>query len=202
MVEVLALSPSLKKSLKVGSTCVPGMTLKAADASDLIGAVQDAVDQLDHVSLNDRISLPPTTTQTLRANDEDFAEFRKAETVGDDSIHAAVPLASKKAGAEIDIEKRFVSPKDFDLLKVIGMGAFGKVLQVRNRKSHTIHAMKIISKRLLRRKTGYIENIVTEQAIMARVRHPFVVTMHCSFQTREKLFLVMDFLAGGKVPCQ
>ena len=31
--------------------------------------------------------------------------------------------------------KRYLSPKDFELLKVIGMGAFGKVLQVRNKKS-------------------------------------------------------------------
>ena len=50
--------------------------------------------------------------------------------------------------------KRFLSPKDFELLKVIGMGAFGKVLQVRNKKSKQILAMKVISKRLLNRKSS------------------------------------------------
>jgi hypothetical protein len=92
---------------------------------------------------------------------------------------------------------RYVTPKDFELLKVVGMGSFGKVLQVKNRRTGTVHAMKIISKRLLRRKAGYVGNILAEQSIMARVRHPFVVAMHCSFQTKEKLFLIMDFLAGG-----
>jgi p70 ribosomal S6 kinase len=95
--------------------------------------------------------------------------------------------------------KRYVSTKDFELLKVIGMGAFGKVLQVRNKYSGQVLAMKVISKRLLQRKTGYVENIRAERDILTRVRHPFVVSMHCSFQTSEKLFIIMDFLAGGEL---
>ena len=94
---------------------------------------------------------------------------------------------------------RFVSPKDFELLKVIGMGAFGKVLQVRNKKTRQILAMKVISKRRLRKKSGYIENVMAEREILTKVRHPFVVSMHCSFQTKEKLFIIMDFLAGSEL---
>ena len=94
---------------------------------------------------------------------------------------------------------RFVTPRDFDLLKVIGMGAFGKVLQVRHKHTNRILAMKVISKRLLRKKSGYVENIQAERKILTRVRSPFVVTMHCSFQTKEKLFIIMDFLAGGEL---
>jgi serine/threonine protein kinase len=95
--------------------------------------------------------------------------------------------------------KRFASPKDFELLKVIGMGAFGKVLQVRHKYSKQVMAMKIISKRLLNRKSAYVENIRAERDILTRVKHPFVVQMHCSFQTSEKLFIVMDYLAGGEL---
>ena len=74
--------------------------------------------------------------------------------------------------------KRFVSAKDFELLKVIGMGAFGKVLQVKNKKTKQVLAMKVISKRLLKRKASYVENIQAERNILTRVRHPFVVMMH------------------------
>jgi tRNA A-37 threonylcarbamoyl transferase component Bud32 len=94
---------------------------------------------------------------------------------------------------------RFVTAKDFDLLKVIGMGAFGKVLQVRHKHTQQILAMKVISKRLLRKGRGYVENVLAERKILTRVRSPFVVTMHCSFQTREKVFIIMDFLAGGEM---
>jgi p70 ribosomal S6 kinase len=106
------------------------------------------------------------------------------------------PVASSIESSD---RTRYVTPKDFELLKVIGMGAFGKVLQVRNKQSKKIVAMKVISKRLLKRKSGYIENIRAERDIMTKIRHPFVVTMHCSFQTRDKLFIIMDFLAGGEL---
>ena len=103
------------------------------------------------------------------------------------------------AAVATDTSKDFVTPKDFELLKVIGMGAFGKVLQVRNKQSSQILAMKIISKRQLKKKSDYIENVQAERNILKRVNHPFVVKMHCSFQTREKLFILMDFLAGGEL---
>jgi Protein kinase domain len=176
--------------------------------------MEDAVDQLD------RGDHPKGTTLT---KDEDFDAFlRRAsktidapasssssttDTTGTASttasaVHEPV-LTGENGGSSSSVPipqpQRYVSPKDFELLKVIGMGSFGKVLQVRNKSTGTIHAMKIISKRLLRRKTGYVDNILVEQAIMARVRHPFVVQMHCSFQTRDKLFLIMDFLAGGEL---
>ncbi|GKY91636.1 hypothetical protein MPSEU_000135500 [Mayamaea pseudoterrestris] len=95
--------------------------------------------------------------------------------------------------------KRFVQPNDFQLLKVIGMGAFGKVLQVRNKHNQQVLAMKVISKRLLNRKEGYVENVRAERDILTRVKHPFVVQMHCSFQTKDKLFIIMDYLAGGEL---
>mmetsp|Transcript_31230 Transcript_31230/g.64944 ORF Transcript_31230/g.64944 Transcript_31230/m.64944 type:complete len:761 (-) Transcript_31230:99-2381(-) len=107
---------------------------------------------------------------------------------------------NKKNGKDNQQCKRFVAPKDFELLKVIGMGSFGKVLQVRNRHSSQILAMKVISKRLLKRKVSYVENVLAERNILTKIaNHPFIVTMHCSFQTREKLFIIMDFCAGGEL---
>ena len=116
-----------------------------------------------------------------------------AKTNGDGHLALANPN-----GNPVDT-KRFVSPKDFVLNKVIGMGAFGKVLQVRNKYNNQVLAMKIISKRLLNRKSGYVENIRAERDILTRVKHPFVVQMHCSFQTSDKLFIIMDYLAGGEL---
>ena len=118
--------------------------------------------------------------------------------VEEDSVASATRTTSNESPLLTD-RTRYVTPKDFELLKVIGMGAFGKVLQVRNKQSKQIAAMKVISKRLLKRKSGYIENIRAERDIMTKIRHPFVVTMHCSFQTRDKLFIIMDFLAGGEL---
>jgi serine/threonine protein kinase len=60
--------------------------------------------------------------------------------------------------------------------------------------------MKVISKRLIQRRGSYVENMLAERNILTRIaNHPFIVTMHASFQTREKLFIVMDFCAGGEL---
>ena len=100
----------------------------------------------------------------------------------------------------------YVTAKDFKLLSVIGLGSFGKVLLVQNKRNHNTYAMKCMSKRLLIRKdnvkssSNYVENILVEKRVMEKIRsHPFIVTMHCSFQSKTKLFIVMDFLSGGEL---
>ena len=62
------------------------------------------------------------------------------------------PSASRGPGVKTKPKNNFIAPQEFELLKVIGMGAFGKVLQVRNRHSNKVLAMKVISKRLIKRK--------------------------------------------------
>eukprot|EP00934_Nitzschia_sp_Nitz4_P007458 Nitzschia sp. Nitz4//scaffold22_size323478//70706//72853//NITZ4_000512-RA/size323478-processed-gene-0.12-mRNA-1//1//CDS//3329542950//7448//frame0 len=173
----------------------------------------DACDFVDHELTN-----PPSgpgkdadfksfaaTAETLETVtvEEAIQNANEADTSVDKTQEALPDLKEeehkKEEKAAFDPNKRFVTAKDFELLKVIGMGAFGKVLQVKNRQSGQILAMKVISKRLLKRKAGYIENVQAERNILTRVKHPFVVTMHCSFQTKEKLFIIMDFLAGGEL---
>ena len=137
------------------------------------------------------ISNGTNNTQDVSAAD-DKTDSNKDNNV--DSIDAPSNTNESKPN------KNFIAPKDFELLKVIGMGAFGKVLQVRNRHSNKVLAMKVISKRLIKRKLSYVENILAERNILKKIEnHPFIVTMHASFQTREKLFIIMDFCAGGEL---
>jgi len=125
---------------------------------------------------------------------------------GDETKDASVQEDPAQNGNSIEskreLENRYVTPRDFELLRVIGLGSFGKVLQVRNKLNQDVLAMKVMSKRLLLRKDGktsYVDNIQVEKRVMSKIQHPFIVTMHCSFQTKTKLFLVMDYLAGGEL---
>jgi serine/threonine protein kinase len=130
--------------------------------------------------------------------DDDIVENTTSTTT---TTITTTPTVASSSSSPPPLPPRFVSPKDFELLKVIGMGAFGKVLQVRNKCTQHIYAMKIISKRLLYKKgTSVIDNVLVERNILQRISsHPFIVTMQCSFQTREKLFIIMDYLAGGEL---
>ena len=90
------------------------------------------------------------------------------------------------------------SPAQFELLKVIGQGSYGKVFLVKKTTGNDIgclYAMKVLRKATLkvrdRMRTKAERNILTE------VEHPFIVKLHYAFQTEGKLYLVLDFMRGG-----
>jgi ribosomal protein S6 kinase beta len=91
-----------------------------------------------------------------------------------------------------------IGPQHFELLKLIGEGAFGKVIMVRNRLNQELYAMKVITKKLIRKKNN-IDYMKSERDILTKINHPFIVNLCFAFQTEQRLFLVMDFLGGGEL---
>jgi p70 ribosomal S6 kinase len=187
-------------SFAAGGTTLETETVQAAKESAAAAVKATANNNTTTTNNNTNTSKSTTSISTCTTTTTTIPEDPKHQLVDDQN--QPLPMQEQGQGQEHPSRSpnhRFVSPKDFELLKVIGMGAFGKVLQVRNKQSGQVLAMKIISKRLLKRKSGYVENVQAERNILTRVKSPFVVRMHCSFQTKEKLFIIMDFLAGGEL---
>uniref|UniRef100_A0A6I8P4P0 Ribosomal protein S6 kinase n=1 Tax=Ornithorhynchus anatinus TaxID=9258 RepID=A0A6I8P4P0_ORNAN len=89
-------------------------------------------------------------------------------------------------------------PSQFELLKVLGQGSFGKVFLVRKvtqPDSGHLYAMKVLKKATLKVRDRVRTKM--ERDILADVNHPFVVKLHYAFQTEGKLYLILDFLRGG-----
>ncbi|KNC84042.1 AGC/AKT protein kinase [Sphaeroforma arctica JP610] len=109
------------------------------------------------------------------------------------SGQAHVRVTFKKA------DTRKLTVDDFDLLMVIGKGSFGKVLQVKKKDTNRIYAMKILKKgHLIER--DELEHTKSERAILAKNNNcPFLVGLKFSFQTPEKLYLVLDYINGGEL---
>ena len=78
------------------------------------------------------------------------------------------------------------SLEDFELLRVIGKGSFGKVFLVRKISDQEVYAMKVLKKDHVRRRKQ-IEHTRTERRVLGTVRHPFIVGMHYAFQSPQKL---------------
>ncbi|KAJ3076539.1 serine/threonine protein kinase psk1 [Podochytrium sp. JEL0797] len=86
---------------------------------------------------------------------------------------------------------------DFEVLKPIGEGAYGKVFLVRKKESGTLFAMKKLKKSSLTVHHKTIEHTRSERAILPQLDHPFIVTLHFAFQTKENLFLILQYAPGG-----
>ncbi|KAJ4893164.1 Serine/threonine-protein kinase AtPK2/AtPK19 [Raphanus sativus] len=89
-----------------------------------------------------------------------------------------------------------VGIEDFEVLKVVGQGAFGKVYQVRKKETCEIYAMKVMRKDKIMEK-NHAEYMKAERDILTKIDHPFIVQLKYSFQTKYRLYLVLDFINGG-----
>jgi serine/threonine protein kinase len=94
--------------------------------------------------------------------------------------------------------KKSIGMADFDLLTVLGLGSFGRVMKVREKKSGRIFAMKVLDKaQVVANKM--VKHTHDEKDILGSIDHPFICKMYHAFQTRKHLVLILDFLCGGEL---
>lgn len=102
---------------------------------------------------------------------------------------------------QTDVEVKKIGPHDFEILRVIGQGAFGKVFLVRKKgdcgiNDDGVFAMKVMRKETIIKK-NHVDYMKAERDILTKVVHPFIVQLRYSFQTKSKLYLILDFINGG-----
>lgn len=91
-----------------------------------------------------------------------------------------------------------VSLEDFELLRMLGAGSFGKVFLVKKkggRDDGTLYAMKVLTKATLKVRDRL--RTKAERDILVSARNPFIVRLHYAFQTSGKLYLVLTYVRGG-----
>jgi len=97
--------------------------------------------------------------------------------------------------SEYIVEKR-MKADDFNLIKVIGRGAFGEVQLVRHRFTSKVYAMKLLSKyEMIKRSDSAF--FWEERDIMAHANSEWLVQLHFAFQDDRYLYMVMDYMPGG-----
>ncbi|XP_043709802.1 serine/threonine-protein kinase tricornered-like isoform X2 [Telopea speciosissima] len=96
------------------------------------------------------------------------------------------------------LQRHKVGIDDFELLTVIGKGAFGEVRLCRAKNTGEIFAMKKLKKsEMLSR--GQVEHVRSERNLLAEVDSNFIVKLFYSFQDSEFLYLIMEYLPGGDI---
>jgi serine/threonine-protein kinase RIM15 len=106
------------------------------------------------------------------------------------------PLSPLPASAT---STRPVAPsiKDFDIIKPISKGAFGSVFLAKKRVTGDYYAIKFLKKSDMIAK-NQVTNVKAERMIlMTQTDSPFVTKLYYTFQSKDYLYLVMEYLNGG-----
>ncbi|KAK4169949.1 Phosphoglucose isomerase-domain-containing protein [Cladorrhinum sp. PSN259] len=118
---------------------------------------------------------------------------------GVDFIDVQYGTGKLKIGVEY-VENRADKLKieDFELLKVVGKGSFGKVMQVRKKDTNRIYALKTIRKAHIISRSE-VAHTLAERSVLAQINNPFIVPLKFTFQSPEKLYFVLAFVNGGEL---
>ncbi|TIB99411.1 kinase-like protein [Wallemia mellicola] len=95
--------------------------------------------------------------------------------------------------------KHALNPKDFEFLRLIGRGTFGRVFQVRKKDTKRIYAMKVLSKKEIIAKKEVAHTIGERKILQVSLECPFLVGLKFSFQTEKELYFVTDYKSGGEL---
>jgi len=146
-----------------------------------------------------KLSLHPDVRLFLNLDDP-----RKLAAEEEVEVEQMDGLSVEEANTEDDVnlgptEKKHASPSDFEFLKVIGKGSFGKVLLAKRKGDGDIYAVKVLQKAHIM-KRNEAKHIMSERNVLLKnIKHPFLVGLSYSFQTKDKLYFVLDYVNGGEL---
>lgn len=114
------------------------------------------------------------------------------EDVGE-VLHDILRLGRRGSG-----QNESVTVETLEKRKVLGAGTFGTVWLTRHASTDTPYALKIQYKKELI-EYGQAKGVIREKNIMARMHHPFVMSIVNSQQDASCLYMVMDLMQGGEL---
>jgi len=109
------------------------------------------------------------------------------------------------AKAKEDFNKKWDEPScntagldDFDRIKTLGTGSFGRVMLVQHKATKEYYAMKILDKQKVV-KLKQVEHTLNEKKILASISFPFLVSLEYSFKDNSNLYMILEFVTGGEM---
>jgi protein kinase A len=99
---------------------------------------------------------------------------------------------------DVRVTKGKYSLNDFEMLRTLGTGSFGRVHLVQSKHNQRYYAVKVLKKAQVV-KMKQVEHTNDERRMLGEVKHPFLITLWGTFQDARNLYMVMDFVEGGEL---
>lgn len=108
----------------------------------------------------------------------------------DSSSHSTEEYSTdEKDGLDID---------DYQIIKTVGTGTFGRVLLCRNKSTDEYGAMKVLCLAdVIRMKQ--VEHVKNEKNILLEIRHPFIVNLLWCSRDNKAIYMLFEYVCGGEL---
>lgn len=107
--------------------------------------------------------------------------------------------------AKEEFEERWKTPSkntacldEFELVKTLGTGSFGRVMLVQYKNNKHYYAMKILDKQKVVR-LKQVEHTLNEKRILQATKFPFLVSLQYHFKDNSNLYMVLEYVPGGEM---
>uniref|UniRef100_A0A6P7F377 non-specific serine/threonine protein kinase n=1 Tax=Diabrotica virgifera virgifera TaxID=50390 RepID=A0A6P7F377_DIAVI len=185
---------------------------KRSSAAALVPTTSEDNDSND--SDSDDNTSTEDTSASLRSNDSGFGSTvpeklnvsqREAVTtntneseIAEEEEEVFIPPTDKIIPPATTIPRfKKYAVEDFDFLKVLGKGSFGKVLLAKLTDTDYYYAVKCLKKDVIVEDNDVECTLIERKVLALGTRHPFLCHLLCTFQTESHLFFVMEYLNGG-----
>lgn len=166
-----SIPPSLSNQLSVAANPSPG-----TDPAALLTQQQQA---------HPKPPQPSTTVATMQTDAQQPPQPTQHE-----------PEAAVASQARVTKGKYTLT--DFDILRTLGTGSFGRVHLVQSKHNQRFYAVKVLKKAQVV-KMKQVEHTNDERRMLSDVKHPFLITLWGTFQDWRNIYMVMDFVEGGEL---